>query len=86
MKICIFWELIIKQQKLYPEPFPEPCQTPNIEFFEKKVKSPEAALHSCSHKKVFWKYASNLLEPPLPKCDFNKVAWLKSHFGKGVLL
>ena len=53
MQICIFWELIIKQQKLYPEPFPEPCQTPNIEFFEKKVKSPEAALQSCSYKKVF---------------------------------
>ena len=23
---------------------------------------------------------------PMPKCDFNKVAWMKSHFGMGFLL
>ena len=34
----------------------------------------EAALQRCSYKKVFWKYAVNLLErTPMPKCDFNKV-------------
>ena len=28
----------------------------------------------CSQEKVFWKYAANLQETTMPKCDFNKVA------------
>ena len=30
-----------------------------------------AVLHSCYCKKVFWKYAANLLENTHTKCDFN---------------
>ena len=31
---------------------------------------PETALHRCSYKKVFWKYAANSQENPMPKCNF----------------
>ena len=34
----------------------------------------ETALQRCSYKKVFWKYAADLQENTMPKCDFNKVA------------
>ena len=38
------------------------------------LKNTKAALQRCSYKTVFWKYLANLQEPPIPKCDFNKVA------------
>ena len=34
----------------------------------------EAAIQRYSHKNVLWKYAANLQETPMPKCNFNKVA------------
>ena len=34
----------------------------------------EAATQRCSWEKVFWKYAANLKEAPMPKCDFDRVA------------
>ena len=33
----------------------------------------EAAVQRCSQKKVFLKYATNLQENTMPKCDLNKV-------------
>ena len=33
----------------------------------------EAALHSCSYKKVFLKYTEKLRETSMPKYDFDKV-------------
>ena len=38
------------------------------------VKLLKAALHRCSYKKVFWKYAVNFQKTPISKCDFNKMA------------
>ena len=32
----------------------------------------KAVLHRCSYKKVFWKYAANLKETNVRKCDLNK--------------
>ena len=34
----------------------------------------EAALQRCSEEKVFWKYAANVQENTLTKCDFKKAA------------
>ena len=31
----------------------------------------EVALHRCSYKKVFWKYAANYRRTPMPKCNFS---------------
>ena len=38
-----------------------------------KIKT-EAFTQKCSWEKVFWKYAANLQEKPMSKCDFNKLA------------
>ena len=46
---------------------------------EKNHIHTDASLHRCSYKKVFRKYAANLHEKTMPKCDFNKV---ESNFGK----
>ena len=40
----------------------------------RKYISAETAVQRCSKEKVLWKYAANLLERLLPKCDFSKVA------------
>ena len=49
----------------------------------------EAALHSCSYKKMLWKYAANVQENTLSEVRFQEgcqATLLKSHFGMGVLL
>ena len=39
------------------------------------TKEAEAATQRCSKEKVFLKYAANLQENTMLKCDFNKVAY-----------
>ena len=51
--------------------------------------TPEAALHRCSYKKVFGKYAANLQENTHAEDRFQQSCLanlLKLHFGMGVLL
>ena len=55
-----------------------------VNYFQKKHLS-EAAVSRCSLKKVFWKYAANLLENTHEEVQFQAIL-LKSHFGMGVLL
>ena len=38
------------------------------------LRKAEAAIHECSHKKAFCKYAASSKENTLADCDFNKVA------------
>ena len=45
----------------------------------------EAAHQRCSWEKVLWKYAANLQENIMPKCDFNKVALQLCNFIKFTL-
>ena len=37
------------------------------------VDESETALHRCSYKKVFWKYAEIYRRTPKPKCEFKKL-------------
>ena len=39
------------------------------------TKKTEAATQRCSKEKFLWKYAANLQENTMLKCDFNKVAY-----------
>ena len=41
-----------------------------MRFSQNYVINPEAALQSCSYKKVFWKYASNLEDNTHPEAGF----------------
>ena len=41
---------------------------------EKNLDNTEAAIQRCSWEKVFWKYAANLQENTMLKCDFNEAA------------
>ena len=43
-------------------------------YLDSVSRSPEADLHKCSYKKMFWKYAASLQKNTTSKCDFNKVA------------
>ena len=54
----------------------------NVEF--RILELTEAALHRCSHKKVFWKYTLNLQENTHAEVHFSTL--LKSHFTMGALL
>ena len=48
----------------------------NFVKISEQSKVSEAVFQRCSYEKVFWKYAGNLHERPIPKCDFNKVVLL----------
>ena len=63
------WISFKENALLYQNRYIIDCET-SITFFI----TLQAALQRCSYKKVFWKYAANLQETPLPKCNFNKFA------------
>ena len=46
------------------------------------VDESETALHRCSYKKVFWKYAKIYRRTPKPKCEFKKLQIFETPFYK----